>query len=59
MMKGYFLLKVVLVCFYYEDEMPLLQLQKTHSDDEAVFEVYRKVAEKEGTNVYIKTEFYM
>lgn len=40
MMKGYFLLKVVLVCFYHEDEMPLLQLQKTHSDDEAVFEVY-------------------
>lgn len=52
MMKGYFLLKVVLVCFYYEDEMPLLQLQKTHSDDEAVFEVYWKVAEKEGTYVY-------
>lgn len=59
MMKGYFLLKVVLVCFYHEDEMPLLQLQKTHSDDEAVFEVYRKVAEKEGTYVYIKIEFNM
>lgn len=59
MMKGYSLLKVVLVCFYHEDEMPLLQLRKTHSDDEAVFEVYRKVAEKEGTYVFIKTEFYM
>lgn len=59
MMKEYSLLKVVLVCIYHEDEMSLLQLQKTHSDDEAVFEFYRKVAEKEGTYMYIKTEFHV
>lgn len=43
-----YLLKVVLVFIHLKTEMSCIKLQEAHQNDEAVFEVDRKVTEKNG-----------